>query len=348
MRKAEKLDSATEEWLEAQKRSTTNAYRSLFRKFIDFAEMNGVQILEDRKSDKEHKWEKKVLEFHKKLKKEKSENYAKTACAAVRSFFEFHYSPLAFRRSEKNRLKEANNLMEDYRFTKDELYKMSFIGGLQEKYIVVVGKSFGLRSGDFLKITRGDLEAYIDREAPICIGKMMTRKGHVPAFPFIDYDAQPVIKEMLAKMDSEKRTSPDERMLNITKGGLNKALQRLALKAGIKKGNKRIRFHCLRKFLTDRLSAYGSESKWKQIIGKKISEEAYISEELLRVIYVKACRDTCFALNEKISLEVLENKYDKVISQQAQDITELKDKIETLDKTVEILMKTIDLEDRKA
>ena len=41
-----------------------------------------------------------------------------------------------------------------------------------------------------------------------------------------------------------------------------------------------------------------------------------------------------------------EDKYDKIIAQQAHEIADLKEKVETLDKTVEILMKTVDLEDR--
>ena len=340
------LDKASEEWLDAQKQSTRYVYRSMWRKFLSYVEMDGVQILEDRKHDKEHEWEQKLLEFHRKLMKEKSENFARTASMAVRSFFRFHYSPLVFRRPENKQLKEAKNITEDYKFTKDELAKMSFVGNLQEKYIVIAGKSFGLRTGDFLKFTKGDLESYIDREPPISIGKIITQKGHIPAFPFIDYDAKPVIVEMLEKMNREGKTSPSERMLDIEKGGLNKALKRLAKKAGIRIGNKRVRFHCLRKFLIDRLSAYTSESKWKQIVGKKISEGAYVSEELLRSIYLKTCRDTCFILNSKISLEMFEDKYDKVISQQAHEIADLKEKVETLDATVLTLMKIIDLVDK--
>jgi hypothetical protein len=42
---------------------------------------------------------------------------------------------------------------------------------------------------------------------------------------------------------------------------------------------KRVRFHCLRKFLIDRLSAYASESQWKQIVGKAIGEGAHVSQE---------------------------------------------------------------------
>jgi hypothetical protein len=54
---------------------------------------------------------------------------------------------------------------------------------------------------------------------------------------------------------------------------------------------KRIRFHCLRKFLIDRLSAYASESQWKQIVGKAIDEGAYVSQDQLRAVFGRAMKD---------------------------------------------------------
>jgi uncharacterized coiled-coil protein SlyX len=53
-------------------------------------------------------------------------------------------------------------------------------------------------------------------------------------------------------------------------------------------GGRVVRFHNLRKYLIDRLSAVCSESQWKQIVGKKISEGAYISTDQLREIYARA------------------------------------------------------------
>jgi len=37
-----------------------------------------------------------------------------------------------------------------------------------------------------------------------------------------------------------------------------------------------------------------SESKWKQIVGKTISEGAYVSSESLREDYARAMNETCF------------------------------------------------------
>jgi hypothetical protein len=40
-----------------------------------------------------------------------------------------------------------------------------------------------------------------------------------------------------------------------------------------------------------------SESKWKQIVGKTLSESAYVSSESLREDYARAMSDTCFRTN---------------------------------------------------
>jgi hypothetical protein len=291
-------DKATSEWLDSQKKSTRSAYKSSWLHFLDFAKLSGDQILADRKADKVFKWEKQVLAVKTWLieTKGQADNTAKSVTTAARSFFAFHRVGLEFRKPEKARLKEAHGKSEDYRFSVGDLQKMFNVANLTEKYVLSVGKSFGLRAGDFLKLTKGDLEAYIDREAPISIGAYSTQKEGVKAYPFIDADAQPIIKLMLDKMTREGRTKPSERMLTYTnKLQLSRVLKRLVENAGLNVGNKNVKFHCLRKFLIDHLSSYMSESKWKQIVGKSISEGAYVSPEGLRQDYARATSETCFS-----------------------------------------------------
>jgi hypothetical protein len=258
--------------------------------------MTGDEILADRKNDKDFRWEKKVLAVKQAaLDKGFSPNSAKLWVTAARSFFAYHRVQLQFRRSEKARLGEGRAKHEDYRFALSDLQKMHDVGDLTEKYVLTAGKSFGLRAGDFLRLTRGDLEPYINREVPISIGEITTQKEDVKAFPFIDGDALPVIKLMLEKMTREGLTKPDSRVLNYERERqLTRILQRLVSKAGIVTGNKQVRFHCMRKFLIDRLSSFMSESKWKQIVGKQISESAYISPDSLRADYLRAMAETCF------------------------------------------------------
>ena len=290
-------DKATLDWLNSLKKSTRSTYQTAWAYFLEYTGMTGDQILNDRKNDKDFCWEKKTMDFRRWMidQKQHSENSAKTAATTVRGFFGFYRTPLVFRKTEKATLREAKRKQEDYRFSREDLKKMVDVGDLNEKYIVTTGKSFGLRAGDFLRLTRGDLEPYIDRPVPISIGEYMTQKESVPAYPFIDSDAQPIIKMMLEQMSREGRADPNRRMLKYADEiQLSRVLQRLADKAGVKYGNKNVRFHCLRKFLIDHLSSHMSTEKWKQIVGKKISEGTYVSPDSLREDYARVMEETTF------------------------------------------------------
>jgi hypothetical protein len=311
-------DLATTEWLNSQKKSTRVAYKSSWLHFLEFAKLSGDQILADRKTDKDFRWEKQVLAVKTWLVETKgqAENTAKAVTTAARSFFAFHRVGLEFRKPEKARLKEAHAKSEDYRFSVADLQKMFNVANLTEKYVLTVGKSFGLRAGDFMKLVRGDLEAYIDREPPISIGAINTQKEGVRAYPFVDVDAQPIIKLMLEKMTREGRTKPSERMLTYThKMQLSRVIKRLVQKAGLNVGNKNVKFHCLRKFLIDHLSSYMSESKWKQLVGKSISEAAYVSPEGLRQDYARATPETCFTQpTQLIELQKRQEAIEEIVS----------------------------------
>jgi len=289
-------DKATEEWLNSQIKTTKATYKTLWRYFLEFTGLTGDEILESRKADKTYSWEKRVLQFKNWItSKGLSEYTATTAAQVVRGFFSFYRLTLKFRRTESARIRKARRKTEDYRFSVDDLKRMTDVADLEEKYVIVVGKSFGLRAGDFLKLTRGDLDPYIDREVPISIGEYGTQKEGVSAFPFIDGDAKPVIKLMLQNMNREGRTKPNDRMRAFKDSiQLTRVMKRVAEKAGIETGTKTVRFHCMRKFLIDHLSSYMSESKWKQIVGKQISEGAYVSPDTLRSDYERAMVETCF------------------------------------------------------
>jgi integrase len=294
--KSVSTDKATE-WLNSLKASTRKPYTTAWKYFREFTGMTGDEIIEDRKNDKEHKWERKVLEFKQWLMDKKGlAPYTATASTnSVRGFFAYYYSKLEYRRADRKRIGERTRKTEDYFFTIEDLKLMADHANLHEKYVLVAGKSFGLRAGDFLRLTRGDLEPYIERPVPINIGKIDTGKEKVPAYPFIDADTQPIIKHMLAEMDREGRTKPTDRILTYNwEKELTETLKRLAKKAGLKTGNKRVRFHCLRKFLIDNISSLMSESKWKQIVGKKVSEGAYVSSDSLRDDYARAMSKTTF------------------------------------------------------
>lgn len=290
-------DKATHEWLDGQKKSSRHTYQTAWKYFLEYTGMTGDQIKESREADKDYAWEKRAIDFKRWMteEKRKSEYTARQATVTVRSFFAYHRQGLDFRRTEKTKLAKAKPKYEDYRYSREDLAKMALVADLKEKYVLVAGKSFGLRAGDFMRMARGDLEAYLDREVPISIGEYATEKEGAPAFPMIDRDALPVIRLMIEGMDREGRTRPGDRMLEFKNSiQLSRVVQRLTRRAGIRIGNKRVRFHCLRKFLTDRLSSHMSESKWKQVVGKKIGEGAYVSPDSLRKDYERAMGETCF------------------------------------------------------
>jgi integrase len=291
-------DKASESWLASQKKTTYWAYKTHWKRFAEFTGLGGDQILESRKNDKDFYWESRVLEFKAWLMREPwqlSSNSATSAAQAIRGFFAYYRMPLVFQRKETRKIGEHTRKTEDYRFSLADLKKMDEVADLQERYVLRVGKSFGLRAGDFLRLSRGDVEPYIENEPPASIGSYHTQKEGVVAWPFLDSDALPIVRVMVEKMTREGKTKQTDRLLPFKRElELSRALKRIALKAGVNPGNKTIRFHNLRKFLCDHLSSHMSESKWKQVVGKKISEGAYISPDELRKDYRRAMVETCF------------------------------------------------------
>ena len=141
-----------------------------------------------------------------------------------------------------------------------------------------------------------------DNDAPYSLGVIVTEKRKQPAYAFLDYEAYQAYLDWRQELQSLNRwdgkdrymlcgTRPDSHM---TVQEINDMLKRLAGKAGVRVGNLRLSFHCLRRFLCDHLStAVGDMNKWKQIVGKQIPESAYISSDNLREAYAKVMQLTC-------------------------------------------------------
>lgn len=325
-----------------------SAYKSLWKLFMEYANMNGKQILEDRKQDKEHKWEKKALAFRTWLtEKDYSPNTLKTAIGVVRGFFNYHYEDLKFRHNTIAKLsRKPKRKREDYKLSKETIARMSVQANLRDRYVLVVGKSLGLRAIDFINLKIGDFtHLNLDSEAPISMGKVYTVKEGVEASAFLDSDAIPIVKAYLESIDT---SDPNAKMLNIKKNELTAVLQRLAKKAHLNLGGRHLRFHCLRKFLIDRLSSVMSESKWKMVVGKTVSEDAYVSDLDLRKGYAKAMPETTFSNHNHsaMQLEAIEREFTARDEMRKRDIETLKNQYKTLEETFARFATEV-VEDRK-
>ena len=280
-------------WLDTISQSSRRTYERAWGYFEEFlGDKNEDWVLKNKATED---WGSHLVDFHRWVKKQPktrgtgtlSDNSARQISGAIRGYMVHVGLPLSLTQAQKDELTKVERMVyTDYVLdlkTKEDLLRKA---EPTEEYIVSAGISFGLRISDFVKITRGMLEPLIDKEPPIQLPKIQTKKVGEAAFPIIDSDAQQAIKRLLAQMDYEGRTDPDDFMIELVdrrkspENAVNTILQNLAEKAGLDLGNYRLRFHCLRKFLTDKLAGVCSQDKWKWFVGKRTDGASpYVSSE---------------------------------------------------------------------
>lgn len=236
-------------------------------------------------------WAQHLVNFRRRLKQQPKErgegtladNTTKTIANLIRAYFEHVGATVSLSKKQKEELIKVESTPNvDFPMNIRVKEQVMRVASPVEDYIVCAGISFGLRTNDFLKVTRGQLEPFMDQEVPIQLPAMQTQKRGVKAYPFIDRDAYEAIRKLLQKMDLKGRIDPDERMLKFTTkdpdGELNRILKDLFKRANINNAGMIVRFHILRKFLTDQLSGICSSDKWKWFVGKK-TKSPYVSSE---------------------------------------------------------------------
>ena len=360
--------SLEKNWLDSLGESSKRIYERNWAYFKEFLKLNTEkeltteEILESKRKDGNGEWKTHLMQFKQWIIEEKglSPNTAKTAVGTVRGFFANYATPIYLTRSEKQRLDKGGRTTKDYKFSRKDIAKMVLVSNLEESYIILFGKSVGLRAGDFLKFTYGDFRQLdLESETPIYMGEFVTTKKAKIANCFIDNDSLPVIKALL-EANTNKKDS--DRIITVRSGELSVILQRIADKTKIQYGNARVRFHCLRKWLITRLSATMSESSWKQVVGKSISEDAYVSTDLLRTAYGNALKDlTVMSGNgngHSAKVEMLEQAINQLETENStsktridllqktttdfrQENQDLKTKLETMEKSIETANKNM-------
>jgi hypothetical protein len=236
-----------------------------------------------------------------------------------------------------------------YHLTLSDIVAMKRQGNAKERYVLLVGKSLGLRIGDFVSLRQGLFEGNLkDREAPYSLGVIITEKRKQPAYAFLDFEAYQAYLDWRQELQSLNRWDGKDRYMlygtradwHMTVQEVNGMLKRLGAKAGLRLGNCRLSFHCFRRFLCDHLStAVGDMNKWKQIVGKQIPESAYISSDNLREGYAKVMQYTCeertVRLGDVADLRQIVVDQQQRLSVQARDIAFLETHVKELKGTIQ-------------
>lgn len=255
-------------------------------------------------TNKNENWGLHLLEFHGWLKEQPkkrgkgtlSDNSAKQITNIIRGYLRHIGIVVNLNKKQKRTIMKVESMpTKDYPLNlkvKGELLK---VADPVEEYVLCAGVSFGLRVSDFVTLTRGQLEPLLNQEVPMPIGEVMTKKEGVAAYPYIDREAKPAIQNLLILMNRQGRTKPSDTMIDFTTKHpdkeVNLILKGLFEKAQIPLGEFRVRFHILRKFLTDQLASVCTEDKWKHFVGKK-SDSPYVQREG-REAYRKVMDFTC-------------------------------------------------------
>ena len=208
----------------------------------------------------------------------------------VRSFFAYNRLDLKLTTQQKRLVgKKARLVQHDYLLSLLDIEKLAEVGTPQERFVLLTGKDLGLRAIDFVNLKQGTFARAVDQnkntEPPFFLGETYTQKEGVTAYPFLTLDGLEASRVWLQVLETKGLRDDNAPMVNIRKKELTTNLRRIAKKAGLKTRGQRIRFHCLRKFLADKLSLRMSESKWKQIVGKQIDEGAYVGHSDLKEGY---------------------------------------------------------------
>ena len=179
---------------------------------------------------------------------------------------------------------------DEYRFTQDDLRKMFYYGDTEEKALLSLAVSYGQGSKEFLALECQTLKTVIEEardknlDFPMWMGKARGKTSIQPR-SFLTPEAIESTNEYLNLLEKKFgklpkylwcNTKPDK---HITNQGLNKKLKRLVKKANIKTYDRRVKFHCIRKFAFSRLRRIDRDMA-KIICAKKVSASDMTYEEI--------------------------------------------------------------------
>jgi hypothetical protein len=295
------FEQCERDWLGELSEGVHSFYSLYWQEFKDFVGMKASEILDLRAQDLKllhtdrgrWRFEGLAKRFYRSLYRSRDPPHPtgtdRVKLTAVQSFFSHHRMDLKFKRGE---LEQPILTTRYYDIRLIDVKEAVKVCSLEEKWIVLGGKSLGQRVGVFAKIRKDEVKPLLEEEPPVPID-IRTHKKNLWAHPCLDRDALEAAKELLAIRNKEEDNNPyllkgkgDRPM---TRDAINKAVRRVADKAHavnpktwryVERGEN-LRFHQFRKFLNSSLQTAGIVKDVRNyVIGHKLSgtDRAYTAD----------------------------------------------------------------------
>jgi hypothetical protein len=243
----------------------------------------------------------------------------------------------------KGKISKAKSAKGEHEFTQNELQKMFYVADVRAKAILSTGISLGFSVEPFSELRRDFIESLINKaqaENLDFIGFDYERKKEgVDSRSHLTPESRDSLKAWFEYIDKKRGSKSEWVWANGNSGHLddqtlNDIIKDLVVKANIQTTGK-IRFHLLRKFLTDAIHESGFDSwETKRVLGKEIptTDDTYL-KKLSRAVDSKFpqaydyIRLSGFANKNHLHIEELEQKVqsqDIKIEQQTLEIEAMK------------------------
>lgn len=330
------------------KQSTKLRNARKLKKFCEWAKKTPDELIAEYKEAKDNNdldsWERdktnEILEFYNWFReainprtgKKYSINYCNTETSGILAF---HHQNTRYLEHIMDTFAPTQMPTNEYRFSQDDLRKMFYYGDTEEKALLSLAVSYGQGSKDFLKLECQTLRDVIEeaKDKGMDFAKWIgeaREKTSIQPVSFLTPEAIESVDEYLQLLEKKHGKLPTYIWCNskpnrfISNEGLNKRLRRIVSKANIKIGNKKVRFHCLRKFTFSRLRRIDKDMA-KIVCAKSVSVSDMTYEE------VEEQAEKVFRLAYK-NISLNGDVTGQVKQRQAKKIEELENAIITLSK----------------
>lgn len=341
-----KIGSITEQWVKdsypTAKAKDVWKIKDRLNAWFEFIGLTDSEFMEQYKRAKDKtQWSKdigfKAVAFYNSMIQQGyAVNTARSYASTPRAFCRDMCIPLIV---HKGKIKKPQTAKGEHEFTREELAKMFYVADVRDKAILSCGVCLGYNVEQFSLMPRDYFEGLVNKaiaEKIDFIGFDYERKKEgVESRSHLTPEARDSLKAWFDYIDKKKGFKSEWVWCNgnsghLTEDALNDILKALVTKANITTTGK-IRFHLLRKFLTDALHDSGFDS-WeiKRVLGKEIptTDDTYL-KGLSRRVSAKFPQ-----VYDNIRLSGYANKNHLRIEELEAKITQLE--IENENKTIEI------------